>query len=143
MSKNGVTYKADLSAPQALAHLENLVASLQKGSVCVQVDKEYVVLGLDQAASVDVEISASQKKGKRRLSLELSWSDPKHQEEQAPSIVIGSQAPPMEPPRPAPPAESPAPAAKPAEPQKKAAPAPKKAAKKTATRKKDPTSKTK
>jgi len=165
LSKNGVSYKADLPTSQALALLENLVESLKKGSVCVQVDKEYVVMGLGKTTPMEVEVSASQKKGKKRLSLELSWSDPKQGAEQAPAIMIGTQAPPAETPSPAPapPAKPPAPAAKPPAPKpakppvpapvvapaakrpapKKETAAPKKAAKKITTRKKAASPKTK
>ncbi|MCB2190610.1 MAG: amphi-Trp domain-containing protein [Deltaproteobacteria bacterium] len=142
MSKSGVSYKGDLPAQQALALLENLVESLKKGSVCVQVDQEHVVMGLSKSTPVGVEIGASQKKGKRRLSLELSWSDPKHDAEQASAIMIGTQAPTEAAPKTTPaaaPVEKPAvpkkAAPKKAVPKKKAA-APKKASKKATTRKK-------
>ena len=65
MGKNEISYKADLPAAQALRHLESLVQSLQKGSAYLQVGEEHLVLTLAGAAPVALEMSASEKKGKK------------------------------------------------------------------------------
>jgi amphi-Trp domain-containing protein len=127
MSKNGVSYKGTISSQGALAHLENLVRSLKTGSACVQVEKDHVVLKLDQASPVSMEIGAASKKGKNRFSLELSWEDPKQGAERTPAMIISTRAPE---PDPAPVKPVQAPAA-----PKAPAPAPAQAKKKVAAKK--------
>ncbi|MCB2225032.1 MAG: amphi-Trp domain-containing protein [Desulfarculaceae bacterium] len=152
MGKNEISYKAGLGASQALGHLEDLVRKLKAGSVCLQVGGEHVSLTLDSGAPLELSLSASQKKGKNRLSLELSWKDLQRGEGAVPAMVISSEPPAPEPsPAPAAPAREPAApkAAKPAAAPKTAAPktkraaSPKRAAAKKSTRKKAASAKTK
>ncbi|MCF8033171.1 MAG: amphi-Trp domain-containing protein [Desulfarculaceae bacterium] len=148
MGKNEISYKAGLPASQALEHLENLVQSLRKGSVCLQVGGEQLVMGLNKAAPLELEISASEKKGKNRLSLELSWKELKPGEGQSPEMLISSQPPAPDPAPKAPAAASKtpkkkAPAKKAAAPKTKRAAKPKGAAAKKTTRKKAASAKAK
>ncbi len=93
MPKNEVSYKASLPAHQALIHLENLVDSLKKGSVYLQVGQAQVILNLDEVLTMDVAVGASEKKGKNRISWELSWKKVRPDSQETASILISSQAP--------------------------------------------------
>lgn len=120
MAKNEISYKADLPAHQAVSHLENLVESLKRGSVCLQVGGEYVALALDKAALPELSMGASEKKGKYRLTWELSWKEAAPAAAGPPDLQITNR-PPAEPPAPTPAATPPkqSAASPKAEPQKK------------------------
>ena len=71
MGKNGFEFKSAMEREQVAEMLENLAASLRKGTVCAQQEPEH--LTLKPADVISVEFSAAQKKGKEKLEIELSW----------------------------------------------------------------------
>lgn len=93
MSKNEFSYKAKLSPKDALAHLENLVGSLRKGSVFLKVGKEHLLLNLDGDPVMEFQMNASEKKGKNRVSMTLTWREAMDEEMSTQPMVITSQAP--------------------------------------------------
>ena len=93
MAKKEISYKASLPHHQAIKHLENLVASLKKGSVCLQVGEDYVLLKLDEVVPMDIEVEASEKKGKNRLSLELAWREVRLKEDLSEPMLSISRTP--------------------------------------------------
>src|SRR3989339_937583 len=74
MNKKSITSKCALSKDQAIAYLEALAASLKKNQICVEAGDEYVVL--EAAENMELEVNAAQKKGKEKIMLELSWTQP-------------------------------------------------------------------
>ena len=82
MEKKSVTFKGDLDATSVVKYLENLVKSLKGGTVCFQQKNDFVTL--KTSSRIEVELSANQKKGKEKLSIELSW---KREEEIVPKDV--------------------------------------------------------
>ena len=93
MPKKEISYKDSLPLHQAMSHLENLVDSLKKGAVCMQVGREYVLFNLDGGVPMEVQVSASEKKGKNRITVELTWREAAQKEQDAIPLMIGSQAP--------------------------------------------------
>lgn len=71
MSKNEITFKGRLEKKQALEYLTELVNGMASGQVFVQNGERYV--SLTPGRMLDVEIEAVEKKGKEKLSIELSW----------------------------------------------------------------------
>ncbi len=124
MSKKEISYKASLAHHQAVGHLEKLVESLKQKSVCLQVGEEYVLLSLDEGLPMELEVNASEKKGKNRLTLELTWREVRLKDSYNESMIISSRAPSRREPPPA----TPEPAAT-APPSEKAADKPKAAPK--------------
>ena len=101
MAKNEIHYQAELPAHQAVIHLENLVESIKKGSVYLQVGGECVALTLDKASTLELSVGAAEKKGKYRLTWELAWKEVKPEAADLPDILISSR-PPLEPSDPVP-----------------------------------------
>jgi len=71
MSKKEVGNKGTMELKQVISYLEDLTSSLKTGSICVQSGGEFVTL--KPLGPVDLEIEATQKKGKESLVLELGW----------------------------------------------------------------------
>jgi amphi-Trp domain-containing protein len=93
MPKKEISYKASLSLTQAVNHLENLVDSFRKKSICLQMGAEYVFFNMDEALPLEVEVSASEKKGKNNISVQITWRELKPENLDTASMVISSQAP--------------------------------------------------
>lgn len=97
MPKQEITYKTRLTTQQVVAHLEDLVASLKEGSVCVRVAKDSLVLGLDEAMPLEFTMNVAKKKDKNRISLEVSWREIEPEEEEPEVMLISSSLPEPEP----------------------------------------------
>jgi amphi-Trp domain-containing protein len=91
MSKKEISYKAKLNPTQAAALLENLMNSIKEGAVRVQVGEEHLLLKIDDQNRLDFEMSAVEKKGKRRLSLELAWKEKTQKDDKKKPIIIGNE----------------------------------------------------
>jgi len=72
VSKKETSFKGRVEQTMAIAYLTELIAGMESGRVYVQNGNEYVEL--ESADMVDMEIEATQKKGKSKFKLELSWS---------------------------------------------------------------------
>ena len=66
-----MSYKALLETEQAVSYLEELVRSLRKGVVYIRHGEDQIELTPGDA--LEIELEASAKKGKQKVSLELSW----------------------------------------------------------------------
>jgi len=79
MSKKEVKLKEAMSRDQVAAYLENLIAGLKAGKICVQQGEQFVALCPEQL--INVEIQASVKKGKEKFEMELAWRKEEASEE--------------------------------------------------------------
>ena len=70
-SPQEVSVKAHMELTQVVSYLEALIASLNDGKVYIEQGSN--VIALTPTDSVDVEIEATEKKGKQKFSLELVW----------------------------------------------------------------------
>ena len=70
-SLNEVSVKAHMELGKVVEYLEALIASLKEGTVYVEQGNN--VIALVPADSMDVEIEATEKKGKQKFSMELAW----------------------------------------------------------------------
>ncbi len=72
-SKSGIVIKGTMDFQSVLTFLEDVVKSFREKTVCVQRGDEYITL--KPAESIEMELEAVEKKGKQRLSLELTWRE--------------------------------------------------------------------
>lgn len=90
--KKKISVHSTVDLPTAIAAIEDLVASLKAGTVCVIRGEEYVTLKPE--SRVEMDVAAASKKAKGSLKLELSW---RHYEEidesSAQEFVITSTVP--------------------------------------------------
>ncbi len=80
---NNISVKGSMDFNSTLAFLEDLVASIKEKTVCIQRGEEFITL--KPTDTIEMEIEAKQKKGKEKLSIELSWRQelPKVESEEA------------------------------------------------------------
>ncbi len=72
MSKSSkVKLEQTMEAAQAVAHLENLLASIKSGHIQAETPKER--LSIPVPAMVDMELKISRKKDKAKCSFSMSW----------------------------------------------------------------------
>ncbi|MCA9482928.1 MAG: amphi-Trp domain-containing protein [Nitrospina sp.] len=79
MDKREVSLKAKFEQSKVISYLEDLIKSMKEGTICVQQGTDIVTL--KPSNYIEVELEASIKKSKERLSLELSWRADKEEEE--------------------------------------------------------------
>lgn len=72
-SKNGIVIKGTMDFQSVLTFLEDVVNSFRQKTVCVQRGEEFVTL--KPGETIEMELEAVEKKGKQKLSLELSWRE--------------------------------------------------------------------
>ena len=70
-SKKTLSIKDKLECSQVVTCLENILAGIKAGTLCIQQGEEFVTLKPQSA--VDVEIEATVKKGKEKFVIELTW----------------------------------------------------------------------
>lgn len=71
MSGKQISFKAFVEVEQAVSYLEDLARSLRDGTVYVRQGAQFVELAPD--GGMEIEVEAAEKKGKQKLSFELSW----------------------------------------------------------------------
>jgi amphi-Trp domain-containing protein len=71
MSKKDVSLKGTVALKDVVDHLENLVACLKAGKVCIQNCNDHVTL--EPQDLIKFEVSAGQRESKESLSLKLTW----------------------------------------------------------------------
>lgn len=71
MGEKQSTFKANIAREQAATYLEDLAASVRAGTVALSQGDRQVVL--NPASSMALELAVSDKKGRQRLELELTW----------------------------------------------------------------------
>ena len=75
MSKDEVKFEGVMDKSQLVTYLEDLIASLKKGQICVRQDDQFVTLC--PTRTMEVEVKASSKKDKEKFEIEFKW----HREE--------------------------------------------------------------
>lgn len=89
MSKREISFKGRIAQAKAIAYIEELLNGLKNDALYVQNDDEYVAL--KPTDDVLFEVEASQKKGKERLSIELTWTQPEPMEEETGLRILTSE----------------------------------------------------
>lgn len=93
MGKQELTVKGTMDLHRAVSYLEDLVASIKAGAVFVQQGDK--VIALKPKKVVDVEVEVSQKKGKEKFVLELTWRTEEVAETTKDDLKISSVEPPQ------------------------------------------------
>lgn len=101
MSKSNMESKFRMNAEEAAKILEDLAASLRKGTVCLEQELEHMTLKPE--GLIEVALKAGQKKGKEKLSLQLAWQQEAPVAEGGAGLKISAEEPK---PKPAPVAEA-------------------------------------
>ena len=70
-SGNKLKVEGIMELSQALAYLEQVVASLKQGAIAIEAGEETITLSPENV--VEFEMEASQKKDKEKFALEISW----------------------------------------------------------------------
>ena len=73
MQKEKLSVKTSLPYEEAVAYMEDLLASLKSGKIVVQQDDAYVAL--TPGTQVNIEVEAKVKKGKQKFGFELTWQE--------------------------------------------------------------------
>ncbi len=89
--KREVSIKAIMEIKQFTSYLQDLMASLKEGKVCVQQGNEFVFLTPGEL--IEVEVEATQKKDKEKFSLELSWKTDGRGSSEISDLRISSEEP--------------------------------------------------
>jgi amphi-Trp domain-containing protein len=71
MGKKEAEMKAKIGIETAIEHLENLLSGLKKGAIYVKQGSD--VMQLNPSKSVKLEVEAKSKKGREKISIQLSW----------------------------------------------------------------------
>jgi amphi-Trp domain-containing protein len=71
LGKKEISFKGRLEQQKLVGYLEELLAGLKSGTVFIQHGDDFVRLSPTEL--VEFEVEASQKKGKEKLTLEISW----------------------------------------------------------------------
>lgn len=87
MAKEKLTVKTTLPFTEAVAYMEDLVASLKAGTIVVQNEGEHVTL--KPGSDVSIEVEAKIKKDKQKFGFEISWVEPGET-----SLIISDSLPP-------------------------------------------------
>jgi len=91
MGKKEISYKARLNADEAFKYVGELLEALKSGACYVHSGDDFIELS--PAEQVDLEIEASRKISKGKLSVEIAWSTPLPAS-QGPELKITTEAPP-------------------------------------------------
>ncbi len=84
MEKKTIVLKEKMELAKVISCLEDIVASLKTGTMCVQHGDDLVTL--KPGACIELEIEAVMKKGKEKLALELSWQNESEKEKEMEKI---------------------------------------------------------
>lgn len=91
MSGKEISFKSLMATEQVAGYLEDLSRGLRAGTVYLRQSGE--TLELSPAESVEVELEAVEKKGKQKLSLEISWRQVVQAEAQTGGLTISATKP--------------------------------------------------
>lgn len=91
MEKKTVAIKEKMELSKVITCLEDLLAGLKTGTMCIQHGDDLVTLRPEKC--VELEIEAVIKKGKEKFSLELNWSNEKEKETEEKEFRIMSSEP--------------------------------------------------
>lgn len=85
MGKNSVALEKKMSAAEVVSFLESIIASLKEGKIVIQQGTQFVVLQPKDLITVEVE--ASQKMEKGKLSIDIKWKQPEELQPEADILV--------------------------------------------------------
>ena len=89
--KNEVKIKKTMDQAAAMELLGNLKESMNNGTLCIEYESNFVTL--KPTEFVKVEIEATQKKDKQKLSIEFSWKDKPKETKPVSELKISSSEP--------------------------------------------------
>ncbi len=96
MGKNQIELKLTADVNTVISALEDIVRSMKDGKVCIESGGRFVTLNPSDV--IDMEIEASQKKGKEKIAIELEWKEMVPVSEAGAEFKISSQEPVIAPP---------------------------------------------
>ncbi len=73
MSKQGMVVKGMMDYDSVVNFFEDFIKSFKEKTICVQRGEDFITL--KPSDSMEVEIEASVKKGKQKISIELEWRE--------------------------------------------------------------------
>ena len=85
MGKNSVAMEKKMSAAEVVSFLESIISSLKEGKIVIQQGTQFVVLQPKDLITVEVE--ASQKMEKGKLSIGIKWKQPEELQPDADILV--------------------------------------------------------
>jgi amphi-Trp domain-containing protein len=91
MSKREIDLKTQVTTPEVIGLLEDLVHSMKDGKVVVESGEDMVVIITNE--SVKLELECYQKENKAKLAFELKWSDKSTATDLSNALKISSQEP--------------------------------------------------
>lgn len=92
--KNELRVEQKVSWDLALVLLEDLVKSFKEGKACIQDGKNFITL--KPAGEVEIELQASEKKGRQKLEISISWREVSPEGKPVREVKISSQEPEIE-----------------------------------------------
>jgi amphi-Trp domain-containing protein len=90
MGKNSAALEKKMSTVEVVSLLENIITSLKKGKIVLQQGGQVAVL--QPGDTINVEVEASQKIEKGKLSIDLKWKQSEEFQSEA-EIVVSSNEP--------------------------------------------------
>lgn len=88
MEYNEVRHETTMELGQAIAYLEEIVAGLKSGRLCVAQENDEITLAPQR--TVTVSIKARQKRDKESVGLKISWRTPAPDRDGTPPLRISS-----------------------------------------------------
>ncbi len=70
-NRKDVSKKLEVTVEQTITYIKDLIDGLKAGTVCIQEEDEYIALKPEEI--ILLEVKATQKKGKEKFQLELTW----------------------------------------------------------------------
>ncbi len=89
--KQEVSFKGNLEQKTVVSYLEDMIKSFKAGKVCIQNGEKFVTL--QPQGDIELSVQASEKKGKEKLSFELSWRKSPEDERKSIELKISSKEP--------------------------------------------------
>ncbi len=71
MAKKSIELKGTMDIGRVISHLEEIVNGLKEGTICIQQGTD--IVSLKPNSNIEIELEASLKSDKEKLSIELSW----------------------------------------------------------------------
>jgi len=71
MSKQSVSLKGEMDLSNVVIHLGDIIKGLEEGTICIQQGVD--LLTLKPASNIEMDLEASLKGNKEKISIELSW----------------------------------------------------------------------
>ncbi len=91
MAKKNISLKGEMDTKRAISYLEDIIKGLKEGTICIQQGTDLVTL--KPSSTVDMELEASLKEDKEKISLKLAWKQPTEIEEPDKDFKISFEEP--------------------------------------------------